>query len=147
MSIIMYATLHDATPNTYYGQWPEGKALSPGPRTPSIAHDELASSAGFVTFGVPDQDFRENRSPPRWKFMSRPQRKSARLARWRSSDGHAARRQRPIKPSNQAAYRTASSVLAKALATGDSSAGSTASALSPAVWNSRCDPAMPKKFS
>ena len=44
-------------------------------------------------------------------------------------------------------YLTASRVLAKALAIGASRAGSTAAALSLAVWKSLCEPAMPKKFS
>jgi hypothetical protein len=29
--IIMRATLHDRAPNTYYGQWPGGKAAVSGP--------------------------------------------------------------------------------------------------------------------
>jgi hypothetical protein len=32
MSIIMRATLHDPAPNTYYGQWPEGKGTVSGLR-------------------------------------------------------------------------------------------------------------------
>jgi hypothetical protein len=32
MIIIMRATLHDPAPNTYYGQWPGGKAAVCGPR-------------------------------------------------------------------------------------------------------------------
>jgi len=30
--MIMRATLHDHAPNTYYGQWPRGKAVVCGPR-------------------------------------------------------------------------------------------------------------------
>jgi hypothetical protein len=75
MIIIMRATLHDHAPNTYYGQWPGGKALFPDFDSPAIAHNELAASAGFVTFDVPKRDFPGNRSPPRWKFVYRPKRK------------------------------------------------------------------------
>jgi hypothetical protein len=71
----MRATLHDHAPNTYYGQWSGEKALSPGLESPAIAHNELAGSAGFVTFDVPERDFPGNRSPPRWKFLCRPKRK------------------------------------------------------------------------
>jgi len=31
MKMIMRATLHDHAPNTYYGQWPRGKAAVCGP--------------------------------------------------------------------------------------------------------------------
>src|SRR5689334_17370565 len=75
MSIIMRATLHDHAPNTYYGQWPAGKAAASGPRTPAIAHDALAASARIVAFHASERDFPINRSPPRWKFVSRPKRK------------------------------------------------------------------------
>jgi hypothetical protein len=80
MRKIMRATLHDHAPNTYYGQWPGGKAAVSGPRTPAIAHDELAASAGFVTFDVPARDFPVNRSPARWKFIVDRKEKSAGLA-------------------------------------------------------------------
>jgi len=72
MSIIMRAILHDHAPNTYYGQWPGGKLLFAGLQSPAIAHHELAASAGFGTFDVPQRDFPMNRSPPRWKFARRP---------------------------------------------------------------------------
>jgi len=89
----MRATLHDRAPNTYYGQWPEEKPLFAGLESPAIAHDELAASARFVTFDVPERDFPGNRSPPRWKFVCRPKRKNARQTTWRaSSDDQAARR-------------------------------------------------------
>jgi hypothetical protein len=71
----MHATLHDHAPNTYYGQSPGKKARFPGLESPAIAHKELAASAGFGTFDVPDRDFPGNRSPPRWKFVYRPKRK------------------------------------------------------------------------
>jgi len=75
MSIIMRATLHDHAPNTYYGQWPGGKALFAGLESPAIAHNELVASARFVTFDVPERDFSGNRWPPRWKFVRRSKRK------------------------------------------------------------------------
>src|SRR6185312_4578575 len=75
MSKIMRATLHDRAPNTYYGQWPGERPLFPGLESPANAHHELAARAGFVAFGVRSEDFPGNRSPPRWKFVSRPQRK------------------------------------------------------------------------
>jgi hypothetical protein len=75
MSIIMRATLHDDAPNTYYGQWPGEKPLFAGLESPAIAHNELAASAGFVAFDVPERDFPGNRSPARWKFACRPKRK------------------------------------------------------------------------
>jgi hypothetical protein len=75
MIIIMRATLHDHAPNTYYGQWPGKKALFAGLKSPAIAHNELAASAGFVAFDVPERDFPGNRSPLRWKFACRPKRK------------------------------------------------------------------------
>jgi hypothetical protein len=75
MSIIMRATLPDRAPNTYYGQWPGGKAAVCGLESPAIAHDELVASAGFVAFDVPEREFPGNRSPPRWKFVPRPKRK------------------------------------------------------------------------
>jgi hypothetical protein len=71
----MRAILHDHAPNTYYGQWPGGKAAVSGLRSPAIAHSELAASARFVAFDVPERDFPENPSPLRWKFVSRPKRK------------------------------------------------------------------------
>jgi len=93
MIIIMRATLHDRAPNTYYGQWPEGKAAVSSLESPAIAHNELVANARFVTFDVPERDFPGNRSPARWKFVCRPKRKSAHPAKWRASrDGPAARR-------------------------------------------------------
>ena len=83
MSIIMRATLHDHAPNTYYGQWPGEKPLFAGLESPAIAHNELAASARFVTFDVPERDFPGNRSPPRWKFVFDQKEKSARLAKAR----------------------------------------------------------------
>jgi hypothetical protein len=66
------------------------KALFPGLESPAIAHNELAASAGFVAFDVPERDSPGNHSPPRWKFVYGPKRKSARLAKWRASgDDHA----------------------------------------------------------
>jgi hypothetical protein len=53
----------------------EGKALFPGRESLAIAHNGPAASAGVVAFDVPDRDFPMNRSPLRWKFVSRPQRK------------------------------------------------------------------------
>jgi hypothetical protein len=79
MRKIMRATLHDHAANTYYGQWPEGKAAVCGPRTPAIGHNALAASAGFGAFDVPERDFPRNRSPARWKFVRRSKEKSARL--------------------------------------------------------------------
>ncbi len=75
MIIIMRATLHDHAPNTYYGQWPEEKALFAGLESPAIAHNEPAAGARFVTFDVPERDFPGNRSPLCWKFLCRPKRK------------------------------------------------------------------------
>src|SRR6185312_17151054 len=75
MSIIMRATLHDPAPNTYYGQWAGEKALFTGLESPAIAHNELVASAGGAAFDVPERDFPGNRSPARWKFVSRPKRK------------------------------------------------------------------------
>src|SRR6478735_6227027 len=93
MRKIMRATLHDHAPNTYYGQWPGEKPPFARLESPAIAHNELAASARVVTFDVPERDFPGNRSPPRWKFVYRPKRKSARLAKGRaSSDDHAAHR-------------------------------------------------------
>jgi hypothetical protein len=71
----MRATLHDGAPNTYYGQWPGKKALFPGLESPSIAQNELVASAGIVGFDVRERDFPGNRSPLRWKFLCRPERK------------------------------------------------------------------------
>jgi hypothetical protein len=51
------------------------KALFPGLESPAIAHNELAASARFATFDVPQQDFPANRSPLHWKFVCRPKRK------------------------------------------------------------------------
>src|SRR5579883_2070054 len=82
MSIIMYATLHDATPNTYYGQWPGRKPRFSGLESPSIAHNELVAGAGVATFGVAARDFPENRSPRRWKFVCRPKQN---LCAWRGA--------------------------------------------------------------
>jgi hypothetical protein len=57
------------------GNGPGKKALFPGLESPAIAHNELVASAGFAAFDVPERDFPGNRSPPRWKFVSRPKRK------------------------------------------------------------------------
>jgi hypothetical protein len=51
------------------------KPLFAGLKSPSIAHSELAASAGVGAFDVPEQDFPGNRSPARWKFMWGPKRK------------------------------------------------------------------------
>jgi hypothetical protein len=51
------------------------KPLFAGLESPAIAHHELVASARFVTFDVPERDFPGNRSPLRWKFLCRPQRK------------------------------------------------------------------------
>jgi hypothetical protein len=59
------------------------KPLFAGLESPAIAHNDLAASASFGAFDVPERDFPGNRSPPRWKFVYRPKRKSARLAKWR----------------------------------------------------------------
>src|SRR5579883_1625632 len=83
MRKIMRATLHDLAPTTYYGQWPGGKAAVCGPRSPTIAHDELAASAGFAIFDIPERDFPGNRPPPRSKFVYRPQRKICAPGEWR----------------------------------------------------------------
>src|SRR6185437_16159253 len=53
-----------------------------GLESPAIAHNELAASAGFVTFDVSEREFPRNRSPPRWKFVCRPQKN---LRSWRSA--------------------------------------------------------------
>src|SRR5579871_6494918 len=59
------------------------KPLFAGLGSPAIAHDELAASAGFVTFDVPERDFPRDRSPPHWKFVWRPKRKiCAPKAKW-----------------------------------------------------------------
>jgi hypothetical protein len=54
-----------------------GKEKPPfaGLESPFIAHNELAASAGFVTFDVPERDFPGNRSPLRRKFLRRAERK------------------------------------------------------------------------
>jgi hypothetical protein len=51
------------------------KPLFLGLESPAIAHSELAASARFWAFDVPERDFPGNRSPPRWKFVYRPKRK------------------------------------------------------------------------
>jgi hypothetical protein len=71
----MRATLHDRAPNTYYGQWPGEKPLFAGLESSAIAQSALGASAGVVTFDVRERDFPGNRSPPRWKFPCRPERK------------------------------------------------------------------------
>jgi hypothetical protein len=43
-----------------------------GLQSPAIAHNEFVASARYVTLGVAARDFPGNRSPPRWKFASRP---------------------------------------------------------------------------
>jgi hypothetical protein len=90
VSIIMRATLHDHAPNTYYGQWPGKKALFAGFESPAIAHNERAALAGFGAFDVPERDFPGNRSPPRWKFVSRLQRKICAPGEVALRDDHAA---------------------------------------------------------
>jgi hypothetical protein len=77
MSIIMDATLHDATPNTYYGQWPGEKPLFAGLDSSTIAHRELTSSAGFVTFDVLARNFPRNRSAAHRKLSIDQKEKSA----------------------------------------------------------------------
>jgi len=51
------------------------KPLFAGLESPAIVHNELAARARFVAFDVLKRDFPGNRSPPRWKFVSRPKRK------------------------------------------------------------------------
>src|SRR6185503_18622543 len=75
MRKIMREILRDHASNAYYGQWPMEKPLIPGLESPAIAHSERVASARFVAFDVPERDFPENRSPPRWKFVYRPKRK------------------------------------------------------------------------
>jgi hypothetical protein len=75
MSIIMRAILPDHAPNTYSGQWPGETPPFPGLESPTIAHHELAASAGFATFDVPQRDLPGNRSPPRWKYACCAKRK------------------------------------------------------------------------
>jgi hypothetical protein len=41
-------------------------------RRGAIVHNELAASARFVTFDVPERDFPGNRSLAGWKFVCRP---------------------------------------------------------------------------
>jgi hypothetical protein len=60
---------------SYYGQWPGKKALFAGLESAAIAHNELAASARFVAFDVPERDFPGNRSLLCWKFLCRPKRK------------------------------------------------------------------------
>jgi hypothetical protein len=66
------------------------KPLFPGLESPAIAHNELAASARFETFDVPERDLPGNRSPPRWKFVSRLQRKICAPGEVALSDDHAA---------------------------------------------------------
>jgi hypothetical protein len=58
------------------GNGREEKPLFAGLESPAIAHNELAASAGFVPFDVPERDFPGNRSPLRGKFACRPKRKT-----------------------------------------------------------------------
>jgi hypothetical protein len=58
------------------------KPLFPGLESPAIAQNELAASAGFVAFDVPERDFPGNRSPLHWKFLCRPKKN---LRAWRST--------------------------------------------------------------
>jgi hypothetical protein len=51
------------------------KPLFAALESPAIAHNEVAASAGFVAFGIPERHFPGNRSPPRWRFVYRPKRK------------------------------------------------------------------------
>jgi hypothetical protein len=67
------------------GNGREEKPLFAGPESPAIAHDGFTASAGFGAFDASQRDFPMNRAPPRWKFVCRPKRKSARLAKWRAS--------------------------------------------------------------
>jgi hypothetical protein len=90
MRKIMHATLHDHAANTYYGQWRGKKVLFAGLDSPTIAHNELAASAGFVAFDAPERDFPRNRSPPRWKFVLRPKRKICAPGEGVRSGDHAA---------------------------------------------------------
>src|SRR6185437_4043257 len=57
------------------GNGPGEKPLFAGLESPAIAHSERVANAGVVTFDVPERDFPRNRSPARWKFVSRPERK------------------------------------------------------------------------
>src|SRR5690349_20729690 len=63
------------------GNGPGEKPLFAGLDSPAIGHNELVASAGFVTFDVPERDFPANRSPPRWKLVSRPKKKNPRARR------------------------------------------------------------------
>src|SRR5262249_12705581 len=74
------------------GNGREEKALFPSLGSPAIAHNQLAASARFEAFDVPERDFPENRTPSRWKFVSRPQRKIC-------ASGEAARFQRGLRHS------------------------------------------------
>jgi hypothetical protein len=57
------------------GNGREEKPLFAGLELASIAHNERAASARFGTFDVPERDFPGNRSPLRWQFLGRPERK------------------------------------------------------------------------
>jgi hypothetical protein len=50
MKEIMRATLHDAVPNTYYGQWLRKKAPVCCIESPSIAHNGVGASARITAF-------------------------------------------------------------------------------------------------
>jgi hypothetical protein len=74
----MRATLHDRAPNTYYGQWPGGKAAVCGLQSPAIAHNERVARAGVVAFDGAERDFPGNRPPARWKNLCVDQKKNLR---------------------------------------------------------------------
>jgi hypothetical protein len=61
------------------------KPLFAGLGAPAIALNELVASAGFAAFDAPERNFPGNRSPLRWKFVCRPEEKSAPLAKWQEA--------------------------------------------------------------
>src|SRR6478672_2212233 len=72
MSIIMRATLHDHAPNTYYGQWPGGKAAVRGPRsTVQWPRRGIGSVAFQRRSGSRFQMPKESRLAPREVYGSR----------------------------------------------------------------------------
>jgi hypothetical protein len=64
----MLATLRHRAPNTYYGQWPRGKAAICCIESRSIAHKGLAARAKFAALAARGHDFLGNRSSARGKF-------------------------------------------------------------------------------
>jgi hypothetical protein len=48
--VILRATLHRRAPNTYYGQWPGGKAPVYCIESRSIAHNGVGARAEFAAF-------------------------------------------------------------------------------------------------